>query len=235
MATKIEWCEESWNPVTGCTPVSEGCANCYAANIAKRFWGDRKFSDVRFHRKRLYQPERWKKPRRIFICSMSDLFHRDIKTRDINSVFIQMVNNDRHTYIILTKRPERMKEFISIGTGWRGMMKNVWLGVTCENQKTADERIPILLDIPAVVRFVSCEPLLSYIDLMPWRNDISWCIVGTESGPKRRPARTDWIKYLKDQCAESKIPFFLKQMEIDGNVVKMPELDGTIYNQYPRS
>jgi len=251
MTTKIEWCEETWNPITGCSKISAGCANCYAERMSKRLAGRYGYPKedpfkVTFHPDRLEQPFHWKKPRRIFVCSMGDLFHDDVKDCDINSVFLKMLNCDRHTYIILTKRPERMKDFVSIGTGWRGRMENVWLGVTAENQKTADERIPILLDIPAAVRFISVEPMLSEIDLKlhsyaqsgsmhsTRRVFLNWIIAGTESGPKKRPAKTKWIRSLKDQCVSAGIPFFLKQREIAGKVVKMPEFDGKIWNQLPR-
>jgi len=244
--TKIDWADASWSPVTGCTPVSEGCKNCYAANMAKRFWGDRQFSDVQFHRDRLEIPEKWKKPRRIFVCSISDLFNKDVKDSDINSVFLKMLNCDRHTYIVLTKRPERMQHFIGIGTGWRGRMENVIIGVTAENQEQADKRIAILLRIPAAKRLISVEPMLSEIDIeesiyragrfteSAGTAGINWVIAGCESGSKRRPTDIDWIRNLRDQCMGHNIPFFLKQMEINGKVVKMPKLDGKIWNQYPK-
>ena len=165
--SKIEWCDATWNPVTGCTKISQGCKNCYAEGVANRFWGDRKFTDVQCHEDRLDQPLRWKRPRRIFVNSMSDLFHLDVPDEFIDKVFGVMVLAKQHTFMILTKRPERMHEVI-----WRlfptAYLKNVWLGVSVENQDTADERIPLLLRTPAAVRFVSCEPLLGPVDLSPW-------------------------------------------------------------------
>lgn len=248
--TKIEWCEATWSPVTGCTPVSEGCKNCYAAGIAKRFWGDRKFSDVRFHEDRLMIPSKWKKPRKIFVCSMSDLFHPAISHRQRNWIFEEMALASQHIFILLTKRPEiavkydRWREDSWLGYPYSPWQPNVWMGATCENQKTADERIPILLDIPAAVRFVSIEPMLSEVDIIgsiyragrfPESEGlgISWVIAGCESGPKRRPTKINWIRKLRDQCIGNDIPFFLKQIEIDRQVVKVPKLDGVVWNQHP--
>lgn len=192
--SKIEWTEYSWNPVTGCTPVSEGCQNCYAKRMAKRLRGrcgypaDDPFR-VTLHPERLEEPLKWKKPRRVFVCSMGDLFHEDVHPYDIMQIFNVMAKAKQHTFLVLTKRPERMLEFYKrlrpgnvipgpyfsitgIGEGWAGsppvLPDNIWLGVTAENQQRADERIPILLQIPATVRFVSCEPLLSAIDLTKW-------------------------------------------------------------------
>lgn len=170
MPTKIEYVTESWNPVTGCTPVSEGCTHCYARRMAQRLKGrfgypeDEPFR-VTLHPDKLDQPLKWKKPRHIFVVSMGDLFHEAIPDHEINSIFLTMVDADWHTYLILTKRPARMADFVSIGTGWRSEMPHVWLGVTAENQQRADERIPILLQIPAAKRFVSIEPMLGPVDL----------------------------------------------------------------------
>lgn len=202
MTTKIEWTDETWNPVTGCTKVSDGCKHCYAertwkrlsANPATAYYG-RKFTDVQCHPEKLDQPLRWTKPRRIFVNSMSDLFHEDVPFEFIASVFAIMGVTTRHTYQILTKRPERMLEFFKwaheefapddfaaddrIFDHWpkhvpwerydscgpRYPYENVWLGVSVENQQTADERIPLLLQTPAAVRWLSIEPMLGVIDL----------------------------------------------------------------------
>lgn len=195
MSTKIEWTDEVWNPVTGCTKVSQGCKNCYAERFAERFWrvrerkdgtidydNFRKFTEVRCHEDRLDIPSHWRKPRRIFVNSMSDLFHEDVPDEFIWRVFKQMTfGNRRHTYQILTKRPKRMydwfeankerfwhypkpgKDMQYISAPWPDPC--IWLGVSCEDQETADERIPVLLHTPAAVRFVSCEPLLGGINL----------------------------------------------------------------------
>ena len=219
--TKIEWATKVWNPVTGCSKVSAGCKSCYAETYAKRFWGKRKFTDVQCHEDKLDQPFHWKKPQRIFVNSMSDLFHESIPFTFIDSVFEIMGFAKQHIFIILTKRPKRMKEFYN----WThifnhfGMMDNVWLGASVEDQKTADERIPLLLQTPAAVRFISAEPLLERIEffgLQPFINDpkfnkLDWVICGGESGKNARPVHPDWARSLRDQCKEANVPFFFKQ------------------------
>src|SRR4030043_622195 len=158
--SKIEWTESTWNPVTGCTKVSDGCKNCYAECMAKRFWrngvnGDnyRPFTEVRCHPARLEQPLHWKKPAHIFVDSMSDLFHKDVPNTFIDQVFWIMMMAPIHIFIVLTKRPKRMLEWVN--KNYQNPLPNVWLGVSVEDQKTADERIPLLLQTPAAMRFVS--------------------------------------------------------------------------------
>lgn len=246
--TKIEWAEKSWNPITGCTKVSEGCRNCYAERLTKRFWPEINFNEVKLHPDRLGQPLHWKKPSRIFVCSMSDLFHEDIDDGFLCRVFDTMLAAENHTFLLLTKRPERMRGFVKRCA--HGKIKNIWYGVTAENQRMADERIPILLQIPAAVRFISIEPMLGPVDLLKSCDVVigdnydipavegigkylDWVICGTESGPNRRPAKTEWIRELKNQCANAGMPFFLKQMDINGRLVKMPELDGQVWDECP--
>lgn len=181
MPTKIEWATDTWNPITGCTPISEGCQNCYAKRMSKRLAGrcgypeDDPFA-VTLHPDKLGQPLRWKKPRRVFVCSMGDLFHPDVDFSSIRRIWATMTTYPRqHTYLILTKRPERMKQFFEwmekqefqVETTW----ENIWLGVTAENQQRADERIPILLQIPAAKRFVSIEPMLGPVDINRWTKE----------------------------------------------------------------
>ena len=198
--TKIEWAEEVWNPVTGCTKISPGCQNCYAERMSKRLSGrcgypaDEPFK-VTLHPERLEQPLNWKKPRRIFVCSMGDLFHDDVPDEFIFEVFSTMSNAQwffGHKFLVLTKRPERMKQIMQMiedsieqqkipkvnPDGSRTLsltftfpLQNIWFGVTCENQEQADKRIPILLQIPAAVRFVSVEPMLGPVDLSEWLNE----------------------------------------------------------------
>lgn len=211
MPTKIEWAEETWNPVTGCSPMSEGCRNCYAERMSKRLAGrcgypaDDPFK-VTMHEDRLGEPLRWKKPRRVFVCSMGDLFHEDVPHEFIDYVFAVMGRSQQHTFILLTKRPERMREYLQAGRyqqilniAYRlkfrpeGLGKgidnpkdmrwwpNVWLGVTAENQQRADERIPILLQIPAAKRFVSVEPMLGPLDLTNIRFD-KWTVMNLLEG-----------------------------------------------------
>jgi protein gp37 len=236
--TKIEWTNETWNPTTGCDKVSQGCKNCYAETVAKRFWVERKFTDVQMHEERLTIPMKWKQPKMIFVDSMSDLFHEAISFEFINHVFTVMSDVDQHIYQVLTKRPKRMLEFFE----WKSKLhnfkwqpsNNVWLGVSCENQETADERIPLLLQVPAAVRFLSCEPLLGKIDLQQVKvkflnaefiidvlegttfskgdtQEIHWVIAGGESGHGARPMHPDWVRSLRDQCQAADVPFFFKQ------------------------
>lgn len=228
MPTKIQWAQETWNPVTGCTKISEGCLNCYAERMAKRFW-DRPFSKVMCHEDRLDQPSHWRNPRRIFVCSMSDLFHPDVPEDFIFAVFNKMMLTGWHTYIVLTKRPERMAKFCN-SRYFKPPIPNIWLGVTAENQARADERIPILLETPAAVHFVSVEPMFEPIDL--W-GGLDWVICGCESGPGARPFDEAWARDLKEQCEVSGVPFFYKQGRVEGKLVKMPELDGRVWDQYP--
>ncbi len=223
--SKIEWTDKTWNPVTGCTPISEGCQNCYAARMAKRLAGrfgytkDDPFKPGVVHHNQMDKPYHWKKPQKIFVCSMGDLFHPMNEIKDINSVFIRMCMADWHTYMVLTKRPHEFKKFLSIGTGWRGMLENVWFGVTAENQKRADERIPILLEITAAVRFVSVEPILETVDVV-WRGGIDWVIVGPETGPGRRECKIDWIERIAEDCMIQDIPLFIKAIPLNGKISK---------------
>jgi protein gp37 len=241
--TKIEWATSTWNPITGCTPISEGCERCYAANIARRFWGERDFSDIRFHKDRLGIPMKWKEPRMIFVCSMGDLFHRDIDidSNIYSSIFFTISKCPQHTFIILTKRPRKMKWVFE--RYLNPVFKNVWVGVTAENQKRADERIPILLEIPAAARFVSVEPMLEEIRLRKnwvdylagWTTGeehdpkcdgschycpvpiqvqtekLDWVICGGETGPGARYMKPKWPMDLYAQCHHAGVPFFFKK------------------------
>lgn len=233
--TKIEWADKAWNPVTGCTKVSQGCRNCYAERIASRFWGERKFGEVVCHDDRLDIPLHWKKPQRIFVNSMSDLFHPDVPSEFIGDVWWTMQRASWHTYLILTKRPERMYEFVTwlVDDEPTTIRENIWIGVSVEDQKIADERIPWLLRTPAAVRFVSYEPALGPVNfaklndrgyktdsLSGWMitaaepilgNKLNWIIAGGESGPGARPAHPDWFRSVRDQCQAARVPFFFKQ------------------------
>ena len=244
MSTGIEWTDETWNPITGCTKVSLGCRHCYAERMAKRLAGRFGYPemphhfDVTLHPDRLEQPLRWKKPRRVFVVSMGDLFHKDVPDKFIHQVFDIMAEAQQHTFQVLTKRPDRMKWFFEIHARWPGredLFPNVWLGVSVENQATVDERIPLLLQIPAAVWFVSCEPLLGAVDVSPYmphptrrsldwdkipgRGDgftypftgLDWVIVGGESGLGARPMDPQWVRDIHDQCLASGVPLFFKQ------------------------
>lgn len=251
--TSIEWTDVTWNPVTGCSKVSPGCAHCYAERVTHRFnrdalpWTPANAAvNVVLHPERLDAPLHWRKPRRVFVNSMSDLFHENVPDEFIARVFAVMALSPWHTYQVLTKRPELMHAYMTDfalrvnAHGWpegvpmaprfraNGLpnavdwpLPNVWLGVSVENQHWADERIPLLLQTPAAVRFVSCEPLLGPVDLSRWMgcNDpgcctpwLDWVIVGGESGPKARPMDLAWARSLRDQCRAASVPFFMKQL-----------------------
>ncbi len=264
--SSIEWTDETWNPVRGCTRVSPGCENCYAERQAHRQSGPggayegltqkgphyRKFGTVRFGSPRwtgkirlvpelLDKPLHWRKPRRVFVNSMSDLFHEDVSDEFISRVLAVCAHAPQHTFQILTKRADRMREFVHRwDQGERSTMPligvklplpNVWLGVSCEDQKRFDERWELLKQTPATVRFLSLEPLLSRIDIsaavyardrVTWDgrpgaphdhvDECHWVIVGGESGPGARPCHVEWIRDIVKQCREAQVPCFVKQL-----------------------
>lgn len=207
--SSIEWTEATWNPVTGCTQISPGCAHCYALTFAERFRGvpghpyESGF-DLQLRPERLTQPLRWKKPRTIFVNSMSDLFHPEVPDAYILQVFEVMKAAERHRFQVLTKRSERLAE-MALSLPWPS---NVWMGVSVENQRFA-RRVDDLRTVPAQVRFLSCEPLLGPLDLA--LDDIHWVIAGGESGPGARPMFPEWVCGVRDQCFEANVPFFFKQ------------------------
>lgn len=293
MSTSIEWTDVTWNPVTGCTKVSPGCAHCYIERTpAFRTKGvrfERGRIPVQLHPDRLEAPLHWRQPRRVFVNSMSDLFHEDVPDWFIYAVWTAMYHSPQHVFQVLTKRPDRMAEWMAkwcdrgpskVGPvmwregarrdhpwascvteaealsvhnagrsqmfhawidswgepphggarplydwmegprWWPNVLPNVWLGVSVENQRMFDQRVPLLLDTPAAVRFLSCEPLLGPIELHAdmWPacsdqpTDIHWVIVGGESGPKHRPFDPDWARSLRDECRAAGVPFFMKQL-----------------------
>jgi protein gp37 len=211
--TGIEWTDATWNPVTGCTKVSPGCAHCYAEAITLRFKRGGPFlpgkTTIRPHPERLEQPGQWETPRMIFVNSMSDLFHEEVPFSFIKQVFEKMEEFSRHTYQVLTKRPERMLEYAQSSFSRAGWPSHVWAGVSVENQVWADRRIPILRQVPAAVRFLSCEPLLKPLKLD--LDGIHWVIVGGESGHRARPMDASWARDIRDQCLDAGVPFFFKQ------------------------
>ncbi len=215
--TEINWTDRSWNPVTGCSKVSQGCKNCYAETIATRFWKDRKFTDVICHEDRLEQPLHIKKPQKIFVNSMSDLFHEKVQFGFIFQVYNIMNSCPQHIFQILTKRPERALQFYKSTIDFDlSKIKNIWLGVSVEDPKNED-RIEILKQTPAVIHWLSLEPLLGdlgEIDL----NGINWVVVGCESGPKRRECKIEWAENVVDQCKAANIPVWVKQLQITGRV-----------------
>jgi protein gp37 len=242
MPTKIQWCDESWNPVTGCTPAGPGCLNCYAKAMAERFWGNRKFSDIRFSEKNYYKARKWKKPRRIFVCSMGDLFHDNVPENWIDLVWSDMIILNHHTFIVLTKRPRRMLEWTSNMGNFEVWPSHIHIGVSISTQADADKLIPILLEIPAERRIISFEPALERINILEYmlkergRENIQGVIMGCESGQGRRQFDIDWAIDMRDQCNTGGIPFFLKQApDSSGRVIEMPELDGKVWDQLPDS
>jgi len=270
--SRIEWTDATWNPVTGCTKVSEGCAHCYAEAMAKRFpkthggsvvyktqdgkWGGGwPFSQIITHPDRLDQPLHWRSPRVVFVCSMGDWLHPDVPREFTHRMFAVMKQAQEHTFLLLTKRIERVK-----GSGvpylahQDAVLPNVYLGVSAENQARADERIPILLDTPAAHRFVNVEPMLGPVTVHGLRGytpvpdvpgmqfyarQIDCIVAGCESinGWSGRPAPHDWFRSVRDQCEEMEVPFFFKQAGANedgtGRVVKLPKLDGVVYAETP--
>ena len=211
----IEWTDATWNPVTGCTKVSPGCAHCYAETITLRFKRGGPFLPgrtlIQLHPERLEAPGSWRKPRRIFVNSMSDLFHEEVPFDFIKEVFRKMETYDAHIYQVLTKRPERMLEFAQFYVDWPKWPDHIWVGTSVENQYWADRRIPLLQQIPAKVRFLSVEPLLKAVDLSPYLSSLQWVIVGGESGHKARPMKEEWALRIRDDCKQVGVPFFFKQ------------------------
>ncbi len=237
--TKIEWTHrpgtigESWNPIRAhnlitrgsghfCIHVSEGCRNCYAERVQPRFRNPIRYAKQDQHKVECFldeyaikKPLHWEKPRTIFVCSMTDLFGEWVETGWVDRIFRTMALCPQHTFILLTKRAERMRSYISdIERPWQQpnppwTFLNVWCGVSVEDQATADARIPTLLQTPAAVRFVSYEPALGPVDFKPGEH-LDWVICGGEFGPKARPMHPDWAQAVRDQCAETDTPFFFK-------------------------
>jgi protein gp37 len=249
--SKIEWTDATWNPVTGCTKVSPGCDHCYAEGIANRFRGPAfpNGFDVTLRENRLTEPFRWREPRRVFVNSMSDLFHEAVPDTYIERVFMVMANTPQHTYQVLTKRHARMRSFVSQLPGW-WPLPNVWLGVSVEDQKWANIRVPALIGTTAAVRFLSCEPLLGPVSLTaesnPWGryfiDGIDWVIVGGESGAAARPMRAEWARTLRDECEAHETAFFFKQWgSHDEHGKRMSKhaagrlLDGRTWDEYPQA
>ena len=230
--SKIEWTESTWNPVTGCTKISAGCEHCYAERMAKRLkaMGQPNYQngfEVTLHEHVLEYPLKWKKPRTIFVNSMSDLFHEKVPTYFIKDIFNIMEEAYWHNFQVLTKRSNRLKDMASL-LKWP---KNIWIGVTVENNKTKS-RIEDLKTVPAFIKFLSLEPLLEPLGSLNL-NNIDWVIVGGESGPSARPMEKSWVRNIKNQCKASDIPFFFKQW---GGVNKKKSgrvLDGETWDELP--
>ncbi|MGH3929611.1 MAG: DUF5131 family protein [Pseudonocardiaceae bacterium] len=238
----IEWTQATWNPTTGCDRVSAGCDNCYALTLAARLKamgstkyqhdGDPRTSGPGFgltvHPGALDIPRRWHTPRMIFVNSMSDLFHAKVPLSFVREVFAMIADTPQHTYQLLTKRAHRLRR-IADQLDWPA---NLWMGVSVENAEVLD-RVADLRHVPAVVRFLSCEPLLGPLDGIDLTG-IHWVIAGGESGAEARPVHPVWIRQLRDTCTTTGVPFFFKQW--GGRTAKSGgrALDGTTWDQYPQ-
>jgi protein gp37 len=218
--SKIEWTNKTWNPITGCSTISEGCKNCYAEKMSKRLAGRFGYNNeepfkVTIHRDKFELPYLWKKPQMIFVCSMSDIFHQDVTFEIIKQIFDIMTFSQKHTYQILTKRPVRMYEFFRnydmLNDFSYNRFKNIWFGVTAENQHQWNKRLPWLLKLPVKIKFVSCEPLLTNIDMdIETVKKLDLIITGGETGHNARPIHPVWVKNIKDKCTEADKHFFFK-------------------------
>lgn len=239
-ATKIEWTERTWNPVTGCTKRSNGCKHCYAEAMARRLFamGNYKYKNGfknTIHPEALEEPLKWRKASVVFVCSMGDLFHEDVPFEFVDEVMKVISKTPQHTYQILTKRAERMAEYFSSRT----IPYNVWLGTTVEDISTKF-RIDVLRPLSATVKFLSCEPLLCDLGTLDLKG-IDWIIVGGESGPIARPMKEEWVLNIKRQAEDNAILFFFKQWGtwskdgIRGNKKKNGKLlQGEIIQQMPK-
>lgn len=230
----IEWTDATWNPVAGCTEVSPGCDNCYARIFAERFRGVPEHPyehgfDLRLWETRLAYPLQWRKPRRIFVNSMSDLFHKDVPDSFIQRVFHTMVQADWHNFQILTKRPQRLARMAET-LPWPA---HIWIGVSIETDEYV-WRANYLRRVPAAVRFISAEPLLSSLPNLDLTG-IHWVITGGESGYNHRPCEYEWVRDLRDRCLANKVAFFHKQWGGRTSKSGGRELDGRIWNEYPKS
>ncbi len=230
--SKIEWTESTWNPVTGCTKISEGCKNCYAEKMAHRLqsMGHNKYRNgfkVTLHQENIEEPLNWKKPQVIFVCSMSDLFHKNISDDFIKQVFNTMNKAHWHTFQVLTKRSKRLVQLAS-ELNWKD---NIWMGVTVESQSEAG-RIKDLVKTPAKIKYLSIEPMITEIKHLSLKG-IDWVIVGGESGPGSRPIEKKWVTSIRDKCIKSNVSFFFKQWGGVNKKLSGRLLDGKTWDQKP--
>lgn len=235
--SRIEWTDATWNPVRGCTKVSPGCKHCYAETFAERFRGvpghpfEQGF-DLRLVPDKLQEPLRWRSPRKIFVNSMSDLFHEQVPDAYIGAVGEVMRGASWHVFQVLTKRAHRMQTLLSGELRWMGELPHVWYGVSVENRKHGFPRLRSLQRTPAQVRFLSIEPLLEDLGRMDF-SGIDWVIVGGESGPRARPMREEWVMSIQRQCRAQRVPFFFKQWGGARKSLSGRELHGRTYDEFP--
>ena len=277
MSTKIEWTDRTWNPLAGCSQVSEGCRNCYAMGQAHRFdgqsvgydgttkrvggrtvlrkqrhlpdgiMGERKTvgartvwtGQVNLLYERLREPLHWRKPCRVFVNSMSDLFHEEVPDSYIDSVFATMEQAHWHQYQVLTKRSQRMRDYVTARYKGAAAPAHIWLGVSAEDQATFNARVHNLRRTPAIVQLVSLEPLLETVQTQVWTlRGFNWVIVGAESGPGARPMHPDWARMVRDYCKAAGVAFFMKQLSgPGGHAVKDMALfpDDLRIREYPQA
>jgi protein gp37 len=235
--TTIEWTDATWNPVRGCTKISAGCKNCYAERFAERFRGvaghpfEQGFS-IRLVPEKLAEPLKWKEPRMIFVNSMSDLFHDKVPDKYIEQVVRVMILAQWHTFQVLTKRGDRLRNMLRGPLKFAASAKNIWWGVSVENKRDGVPRIRQLQDAPAAVRFLSVEPLLEDVGKLNLRG-ISWVIVGGESGPRSRPMKEEWVTSVREQCEASGVAFFFKQWGGARKKLTGRTLNGKTYSAFP--
>ena len=232
----IEWTDATWNPVTGCTQISAGCDNCYAKRFSERFRGvpNHPFEtgfDLTLRPERVAQPLAWRRPRMIFVNSMSDLFHKQVPRAFIDKVFDTMERADWHTFQVLTKRSSLMRDYLKSRYGEDLAPEHIWLGTSVEDAK-AKSRIQHIRQAPASVRFLSIEPLIAPVGRMDL-SDIHWVIVGGESGPGARPMNPEWVREIQRQCEEQDVAFFFKQWGGIRPKTGGRELDGREWNEMP--
>lgn len=236
--SKIEWTDATWNPVRGCTKVSPGCAHCYAEAFAERFRGvsghpyERGF-DLRLVPEKLFEPLGWKRPKMIFVNSMSDLFHEGVPDDYIVRVARVMQHASWHTYQVLTKRAERMAKLLNTKLAFVAGKQNIWWGVSVENRRIGLPRIGQLRNAQVAVRFLSIEPLLEPLGKIDLRG-ISWVIVGGESGPAARPMLQQWVTSIRDQCRGANVAFFFKQWGGVHKKLNGRTLEGKTYDEFPQ-
>ena len=237
-SSKIEWTDSTWNPVRGCTKVSPGCKHCYAETLAERFRGVKghpfEFGfDLRLVPEKLGDPIRWSTPRRIFVNSMSDLFHEDVADDYIEKICRVMLAANWHTYQILTKRADRMSQLLHTKLKKAAKASHIWWGVSVENQKHGLPRIDLLRKAKPAVAFLSVEPLLEDLGQFDLTN-IHWVIVGGESGAGARPIAGEWVRSIREQCTSAGVPFFFKQWGGTRKSTTGRTLDGQTYDELPQ-